>query len=117
MQPEEMRMGDLIFGSPVRTGSGELSYAIGRDGTMTTYMEASLNYDHLFADKHRVGALFLYNHKIHTRTQEGDKFKSLPLLNETTELTGVCVCCVCVFMCVLRQSSPITQANFRLSVM
>ena len=44
--------GDLIFGSPVRTGSGELSYAIGRDGTMTTYMEASLNYDHLFADKH-----------------------------------------------------------------
>lgn len=45
-------------------------------------MEASLNYDHLFADKHRVGALFLYNHKIHTRTQEGDKFKSLPYKNQ-----------------------------------
>lgn len=74
--------GNLIFGPPIRTGSGELSYNIGRDGTMTTYMEASLNYDRLFAEKHRVGALFLYNHKIHTRTQEGDKFKSLPYKNQ-----------------------------------
>ena len=32
--------------------------------------------------KHRLGALFLYNHKIHTRTQEGDKFKSLPYKNQ-----------------------------------
>lgn len=74
--------GNLIFGNPIRTGSGELGYSIGRDGTMTTYMEASLNYDHLFADKHRVGALFLYNHKIHTRTQDEDKFKSLPYKNQ-----------------------------------
>ena len=74
--------GNLIFGSPIRTGSGELAYSIARDGTMTTYMEASLNYDHLFAEKHRVGALFLYNHKIHTRTQEADKFKSLPYKNQ-----------------------------------
>lgn len=74
--------GNLIFGNPIRTGSGELAYSIGRDGTMTTYMEASLNYDHLFADKHRVGALFLYNHKIHTRTQDEDKFKSLPYKNQ-----------------------------------
>lgn len=74
--------GNLIFGTPIRTGSGELSYAIGRDGTMTTYMEASLNYERLFNEKHRLGALFLYNHKIHTRTQEGDKFKSLPYKNQ-----------------------------------
>lgn len=74
--------GNLIFGTPIRTGSGELSYGIGRDGTMTTYMEASLNYERLFNEKHRLGALFLYNHKIHTRTQEGDKFKSLPYKNQ-----------------------------------
>ncbi len=43
--------GNLIFGTPIRTGSGELSYAIGRDGTMTTYMEASLNYERLFNEK------------------------------------------------------------------
>lgn len=74
--------GNLIFGNPIRTGSGELAYTIGRDGTMTTYMEGSLNYSRLFDKKHRLGALFLYNHKIHTRTQEGDKFKSLPYKNQ-----------------------------------
>lgn len=67
---------------PVHTGSNELSYGIGRDGTMTTYMEASLNYSRLFDEKHRVGALFLYNHKIHNKTQAGDKDTSLPYKNQ-----------------------------------
>lgn len=73
--------GDGIW-DPVHTGSNELSYSIGRDGTMTTYMEASLNYNHLFAEKHRVGALFLYNQKIHTKTQAGDNNSSLPYKNQ-----------------------------------
>lgn len=74
--------GNLIYGDPIRTGSGELAYDRKTDGTKTTYMEASLNYSRLFADKHRIGGLFLYNHKIHNRTQEANKFKSLPYKNQ-----------------------------------
>lgn len=67
---------------PVHTGSNELVYSIGRDGTMTTYLEGSLNYSRLFNDTHRIGALFLYNHKIHTKTQAGDGNTSLPYKNQ-----------------------------------
>ena len=74
--------GNLILGNPIRTGSAQLGYERSTDGTMTRYVEASLNYDRVFAEKHRVGALFLYNHKVHTRTQEADKFKSLPYKNQ-----------------------------------
>ena len=51
-------------------------------------MEASLNYERLIAEKHRVGALFLYNHKIHNRTQDDDKFKSLPYKNQGIAARG-----------------------------
>lgn len=74
--------GALIFGEPIRTGGGELDYDVKAAGTRTTYMEASLNYDRIFGEKHRVGALFLYNHKIHNETQVKDKFKSLPYKNQ-----------------------------------
>jgi TonB-linked SusC/RagA family outer membrane protein len=67
---------------PVSTGSESLTYGIGRDGTMTTYLEASLNYNRVFADKHRVGALFLYNQKVKTKTQAGDQNASLPYKNQ-----------------------------------
>ncbi len=70
--------GNLIFGNPIYKGDGSLGYEKTTEGTMTTYMEASLTYNRLFDQKHRVGALFLYNHKIHNNTQEGDKYKSLP---------------------------------------
>lgn len=69
--------GDGIW-DPVVTGSNELSYARATDGTMTTYLEGSLTYNRLFNDVHRVGGLFLYNHKILNRTQDNDKYKSLP---------------------------------------
>lgn len=67
---------------PVHTGSNDLDYSIGRDGTMTTYMEGSLNYNRLFAEKHRVGALLLYNHKVHVKTQTGDANTALPYKNQ-----------------------------------
>lgn len=69
--------GDGIW-DPVRTGNNSLDFRIGRAGSMTTYMEASLNYSRLFDEKHRVGALFLYNHKIHVNTQADAAEKSLP---------------------------------------
>jgi TonB-linked SusC/RagA family outer membrane protein len=63
---------------PVVTGNNELSYSRATDGTMTTYLEGSLTYNRLFNDVHRIGGLFLYNHKILNRTQDSDKYKSLP---------------------------------------
>lgn len=66
---------------PVHTGSESLNFLIGRSGTMTRYLEGSLNYNRLFGD-HRVGALFLYNQKIHTNTQAGNGDAALPYKNQ-----------------------------------
>lgn len=68
--------GDGIW-EPVHTGDETLSYGIGRSGTMTRYVEGSLTYNRLFGE-HRVGVLFLYNHKIYTDTQAGSSSASLP---------------------------------------
>lgn len=68
--------GDGIW-EPVHTGDETLTYGIGRSGTMTRYVEGSLTYNRLFGE-HRVGALFLYNHKIYTNTQAGSSSASLP---------------------------------------
>lgn len=68
--------GDGIW-EPVHTGDETLTYAKGSSGTMTRYVEGSLTYNRLFGD-HRVGALFLYNHKIYTNTQASNNTSSLP---------------------------------------
>ena len=72
--------GDGIW-DPVHTGDENLGYTIGRSGTMTTYLEASLTYNRLFGD-HRVGGLLLYNQKIHTNTQAGSGDEALPYKNQ-----------------------------------
>lgn len=60
-------------------GSNNLSYAAPvTESKITTYMEGSLNYTHLFAQKHRVGVLFLYNHKIYKLLTAENQKKSLP---------------------------------------
>ena len=66
---------------PIHTGSESLNFLIGRSGTMTRYLEGSLNYNHVF-DNHRVGALLLYNQKIHTNTQAGSGDAALPYKNQ-----------------------------------
>lgn len=68
--------GDGIW-EPVHTGDETLTYATGSSGTMTRYVEGSLTYNRLFGN-HRVGALFLYNHKIYTNTQADNNTESLP---------------------------------------
>lgn len=60
--------GNLIYGSAIYQGSESLTYSHGSASTVTTYLEGSLNYNRVFANDHRVGAMFLYNHKIHRRT-------------------------------------------------
>lgn len=66
----------------VRPGTTDLKYERSTDGTMTTYLEGAINYDRLFADKHRVGALFLYNQKVRNNTQTDDGILSLPYKNQ-----------------------------------
>lgn len=67
---------------PVHTGDENLSFIIGRSGTMTRYLEGSLTYNRVFNDIHRVGALLLYNQKIHTNTQAGSGDDALPYKNQ-----------------------------------
>ena len=81
-QGRDPETGELIMGSPVATGSDELAYSRESEAKMTTYLEASLNYNRVFAQKHRVGVLFLYNHKLLRKLQDSDKFKSLPYKNQ-----------------------------------
>lgn len=73
--------GDGVW-DPVHTGSESLSFLIGRQGTMTRYLEGSLTYNRVFNDIHRVGALLLYNQKIHTNTQAGSSDAALPYKNQ-----------------------------------
>ena len=74
--------GNLIYGAPVYPGSESLSYSAGASSTITTYLEGSINYNHVFADDHRIGAMFLYNHKIHRNSYGGDASTSLPYKNQ-----------------------------------
>lgn len=74
--------GNLIMGEPIYVGKGELGYSKESDASMTTYLEASVNYNRIFNDTHRVSGLFLYNHKIYRRLQSSDKYRSLPYKNQ-----------------------------------
>lgn len=74
--------GNLIYGAPIYTGSESLSYGASAQSDITTYLEASLTYNHVFAEKHRVGALLLYNHKIRRYAYGGDASTSLPYKNQ-----------------------------------
>ena len=73
--------GKLIY-DLVREGSESLAYSANASSTVTTYLEGSINYNHVFADDHRVGAMFLYNHKIHRRSYGGSSTTSLPYKNQ-----------------------------------
>lgn len=74
--------GNLIFGNPIYQGTESLAYEHGASSKITTYVEGSINYNRVFADDHRVGAMFLYNHKIMRQTFGGDAKTSLPYKNQ-----------------------------------
>jgi len=76
--------GNLTYGAPIYAGSESLTYAHSAASSITTYLEGSLNYSRVFADDHRVGAMFLYNHKITRRTFSNDD--GLMNVNATTSL-------------------------------
>lgn len=74
--------GNLVYGEPIYQGSETLTLGQNASSTITTYLEGSLNYSRLFADVHRVGAMFLYNHKIHRIAYGGSATTSLPYKNQ-----------------------------------
>ena len=50
----------------------------GNSGERTTYLEASVSYDHVFNNKHRVGGLFLFNQRERTNNFPDSYIYSLP---------------------------------------
>ena len=74
--------GNLFFGEPIYAGSESLDYSSTANSDITTYLEGSVNYNRLFAEKHRVGAMFLYNHKIRRISFGGSATTSLPYKNQ-----------------------------------
>ena len=74
--------GNLQFGDPSNVGSNTLSFDKSTSSTVTTYLEGSVNYNRLLADQHRVGAMFLYNHKVLRWTSGQDSDRSLPYKNQ-----------------------------------
>ncbi len=73
--------GKLIFGNPIYEGSETLSFSSSAYSYLVTYMEGSLNYSRLFG-KHRVGAMFLYNHKVRRNTAGYNSTNSIPYKNQ-----------------------------------
>ena len=74
--------GKLVKGNPIIQGNESLGYSASGSSSMTTYLEGSINYSRLFDNVHRVGGMFLYNHKIHRNTLGGSSTTSLPYKNQ-----------------------------------
>lgn len=65
----------------INKGSNTLDYSTGSTGTKTFYLEGSVNYNRAFG-KHRVGGLFLYNHKSQRILLDKRAEISLPYRNQ-----------------------------------
>lgn len=70
--------GKLVFGPAVVQGQESLGYSKSTGGNLVTYMDAVLNYDKTIAEKHKINAFFMYNHRIRTNTQSDDQVGSIP---------------------------------------
>ncbi len=78
--PERDGHGDLVFSSLPNDSKGGPWFSNSSSGNNATYLEASLTYNRSFGS-HRVGALFLYNHRIKSNTAD-TSIKSLPYKNQ-----------------------------------
>lgn len=59
-----------------------LKFSSSSYGIRTIYVEGKLEYNRLFAEKHRAGALFLYNQKDYQRTDSDTELSSIPRRNQ-----------------------------------
>ncbi|MDR1091522.1 MAG: TonB-dependent receptor [Prevotella sp.] len=73
--------GDLIY-QPSAPGQAALKFDKKNGGSRATYLEASLSYDRLFDEKHRVGALLLFNQRERNNIVPEDALSSLPYRNQ-----------------------------------
>jgi len=73
--------GNLIFGSPVKEGQQFLGYEQSSTGERVTYLEANIAYDKAF-DRHRVGAMLLYNMRNRLVSTAGNVIGSIPFRNQ-----------------------------------
>ncbi len=77
--------GNLILNQAV-VGSNTLGYETGRgdDGYNgnSNYMEAVINYERTFADKHNVSGMFMYNHKVKNLVGVSTNYLALPYKNQ-----------------------------------
>lgn len=81
-EPERDANGNLVFGLPIYEGSETLGWSNSGYSYLVTYMEGSINYNRVFASRHRVGAMLLYNHKIRTNTLGYSGTNSIPYKNQ-----------------------------------
>lgn len=72
--------GNLFF-HRISEGSDYLSLGRSNRGSRTTNFETSLNYDRMFADRHRVGGMFLFSMREHTNNFPGDFIAAFPFRN------------------------------------
>jgi TonB-linked SusC/RagA family outer membrane protein len=59
-----------------------MSFSSSSYGTRTIYAEAKINYDKIIKEKHRIGALALYQQKDYQRTDIHDEILSIPKRNQ-----------------------------------
>ena len=87
------KMPDLFFASDRNWNTGELittktvvatpmSFGTSSYGIRTIYLEAKTDYERVFKEKHRLGAMFLYNQKDWSRTDITDEIGSIPYKNQ-----------------------------------
>lgn len=69
--------GNYFFGTPTFTGSSTTQYRTYLGGNRSTYFEAGMNYDRLFGDVHRIGALLLYNQRVLVNTNKNNDITRL----------------------------------------
>jgi TonB-linked SusC/RagA family outer membrane protein len=69
---------DEIVYEVVREGRSDMIYSKLSTGNKIFYLESSLTFDRVLAEKHRVGALFLYNQKSKNDIQSSNIDKSRP---------------------------------------
>lgn len=74
-QTGELLTTKTVVASPMSYGSS--SY-----GRRTIYLEGKINYDKIISDKHRVGALLLYQQKDYQRTDVYNELSSIPRRNQ-----------------------------------
>lgn len=61
-----------------RVVASPLAYSTSSYGIRTIYFEAKVDYNRVFADRHRVGALVLYNQKDYVKTNASNEINSIP---------------------------------------